>query len=126
MKKLFTTFVLIISTLTFTGCPEKSLFTELSNNRLKVKIIGTLESNNPNNWISGINGNSAEVKDDSIDDYNTSTETAFPTQLKIDLAEMRLVPSSGKNQKFSNFRQTFTFNLTDTDPFFNGTGVFLG
>ncbi|TAL39204.1 MAG: hypothetical protein EPN93_02365 [Spirochaetes bacterium] len=92
------------------GCGDKPLFDELATNRLKVVIKGTFESNGPKDW-SG-----TYPVDDSVNDFTTSN--LDPTRFMVDIAEMKLGRSP-----FANYRQTYAFDTTNTDPFFNGTGV---
>ncbi|HOO70408.1 MAG TPA: hypothetical protein PK926_01515 [Spirochaetota bacterium] len=106
------------------GCKDNvALFDEMSSNRLTILIKGTYASNAPTEpWVWG-SLDSEDIKDsDSVVlcDEPAGDEVEMPTQYMIDIAEMKLNKDS-----FSNYRTTKKFNLTDDDPFFDGTGVEL-
>ncbi len=115
--------VLLFLTAILTSCENRSIFTELSTNRLTVIIKGTYESSGtPRGWqtmdpntLIGSGG----MRDDSVDDYTNAIDTV-PGTVMLDVAEMRL---DGK--KFANYRQLISASLNDSDPFFNGQGVTL-
>jgi len=101
--------------MSFAGCGDEALFDELGGNRLTVILKGTYESNDPRPWTGAISA------DDSIDDC-PGTEDVPPTKMMLDIAEMRV--AQGKHyQKFANYRRTYTFPLTNDEPFFNGDGA---
>jgi hypothetical protein len=105
-----------------TSCENRSIFTELSTNRLTVIIKGTYESSGtPKDWLTLSPNSSASggMMDDSVDDYSTATDVA-PTTLMLDIAELRL-----DDKKFANYRQLISASLDDSDPFFNGQGITL-
>ncbi len=117
--------VILLAGLT-AGCGNKALFDELATNKLKVVIKGTFESNSPALWnttnFSG-NGSDALVEDDSVNDVNLNTATIsdiIPTTFYIDIAGLQL----GK-KRIGEYRQLFTAALTDSDPFFDGTGLVM-
>ena len=108
------------------GCGSEPLLTEMGTNRLMVVLKGTYESNSPMDWdmpapTDGDYG--TLVMDDSVDDCDEVGPN--PALLMVDLAEMKLVDSKGKDHRFSNYRQTYSFLFSDYDPFFNGSGVVL-
>ncbi len=108
-------FVLII-----TGCENRSLFTELGTNRLKVIIKGTFESNGPvRGWAwNSLSATSSLIQDDSVFYHSYAVDDEKPTSFMLDIAEMRL-----NNTKFANYRQTYNIPLVDNTNFFNGTGI---
>jgi hypothetical protein len=97
-------------------CDGKALFDELGTSRLEVVIKGTYESNSPRSWTGGF------PEDVSVDDNPGEPLDEDPTRMMLDIAEMRV--AQGKhNQKFANYRRTYSFPLDDSSPFFNGGGV---
>jgi len=109
------------------GCGNEPVFTEMSTNRLKIVLKGTMESEGAGylDTFSTPDRNGASVEDsinsnDSVDDVQAPSEDVYPSKLMLDIAEIRL----GK-QKISNYRQTFEIPLDETHPFFNGTGIEL-
>ncbi|HNV49124.1 MAG TPA: hypothetical protein PKJ16_18950, partial [Spirochaetota bacterium] len=74
------------------GCGKKALFDELAENRLKVVIKGTYESNDPRSWLG------AFPDDNSIDDGIANTE--LPTRLMLDIAEIQLLDKEGGVEPF--------------------------
>ncbi|MBN2077640.1 MAG: hypothetical protein JW838_01650 [Spirochaetes bacterium] len=108
------------------GCGDRPLLTEMGTSRLMVVLKGTYESNSPMPWsmpVPGTDDYSDYLVDDSVDDCDM--EGPNPSLLMLDIAEMKLMDSKGKNHRFSNYRQTLSFFFSDTDPFFNGLGVVL-
>ncbi len=91
----------------FFACGDQALFTELHTNRLKVVIKGTYESNDPRPFDSAV------TADDSVDDH--AYASTFPTRFMLDFAELRL-----GDKKFANYRETYSAQMSDVDPFFDG------
>jgi len=111
--------------LIMTACDQEPIFTEMSTNRLRIVIKGTLESENPQPWDSVfnpsvINSATSDYVDDSVDDNDIITDDVFPDIFMIDIAEIKL---NGK--AIGNYRQTFSIPLDDNQPFFNGEGITL-
>lgn len=108
------------------SCGKKPVFTEMATSRLRIVLKGTLESEK--GYMSpfvtpAANSTSVEDSDqanDSVDDIKGPSEDVYPTKLMLDIAEIRL---GGK--KISNYRQTFSIALSDSEPFFNGEGIEL-
>jgi hypothetical protein len=108
--------ILFILLAVFVRCDGKALFDELGTNRLEVVIKGTYESNNPRLWTGVF------PEDDSVDDNPGEPLDEDPTRMMLDIAEMRV--ASGKHdQKFANYRRTYSFPLDDSSSFFDGEGV---
>ncbi len=107
----------------FIQCENRSLFTELADNRLEIRFKGTFESNGPvRGWAwSSIDPNQAGagIQDDSVDDYSNGIDER-PTTIMFDIAEIRL-----DRDLFSNYRQILSITLNDSHDFFNGNGVVL-
>lgn len=122
MKKIFYYIVLFVAIVTVYGCTgKKALFDELSGSRLTVIIKGTFESTSDSASITGWNTTVPGTKvDDSVNDFITDSDEHFPTTFMVDIAEMRM-----DDDDVSNYRQVFTAQVSDTDPFFNGQGVRL-
>jgi len=97
------------------GCGKKALFDELAENRLKVVIKGTYESNDPRSRLG------AFPDDNSIDDGIANTE--LPTRLMLDIAEIQLLDKEGGVEPFSKYREVYTLDLNDSEPFFSGMGI---
>jgi len=131
--------LLIVVSIFIAGCGKTPIFTEMKTNRLKIVIKGTLETEGPSNFVTmeSFNDdtkiNSTPFQDDSVVEVsNSSSLTApsgvdpaiakdvKPTTFMLDIAEIRL---NGK--KISNYRQVFSIPLSDTEPFFDGTGIEL-
>lgn len=91
------------------ACGDQPLFDELATNRLKVVIKGTYESNDPQDFQTGV------ITDDSVDDHTFAS--IFPTRFMLDVAEIRL---GGK--KFANYRQTYSAGMDNSDTLFT-TGI---
>jgi len=109
--------ILLFAVLANIGCGDQPLFDEMAESRLKVVIKGTFESNAPGSgtWV-GL------PTDDSINDITPSI--AAPTVLMLDFAEMRIASASGGSEdRFANYRQTYSVPLNDSNAFFDGTGV---
>ncbi len=130
MKRNIINIILILLTIAIAGCGDKPLFTELADNRIKVIIKATYESNSPRPWeIDFSNPNSW---DDSVDDLNLSTPEITtevndnliipPTKFMMDIAEMR-VSDGSFSQRFANYRKTYSQGLNKNASLFNGTGV---
>lgn len=121
------------------GCDGTNLFDQLATTTIDVNIKGTFESNyadpqNPRAWnLSVLNDDSMvyvspnqakksrndNVNGADIDTSITGGYDQFPSEFKIDIAELYI---DGK--KLANYRQTFCQKINDaSDPFFNGTGV---
>ncbi len=108
------------------GCGDRPLLTEMGTNRLMVVLKGTYESNSPMPWSMpgpGEAGYDTLVLDDSVDDCDV--EGPNPSFLLMDVAELKLVDSKGKNYRFANYRQTLAFPFSDQEPYFSGLGVVL-
>jgi len=122
MKKFFHYIVLFAAIVTVYGCTgKKALFDELSGSRLTVIIKGTFESTSDGDSVSLWNITVPGTKvDDSVNDFITDSSEQFPTTFMVDIAEMRM-----DDDEVSNYRQVFTAQVSDTDPFFNGQGVRL-
>jgi len=130
MNKIYATIVLFLGVITLFRCGDVPIFDEFATNRLRVVIKGTYESNSPAPWTTGfesdnVAGNSV---DDNIDPLNagnvvgdkvaTITE---PVEFMLDIAEIRLQGDS--TDKFAFYRNTYRFPLLDSEPFFNGGGI---
>ncbi len=98
------------------GCGDRSLFTELAENRIKVIIKGTYESNSPRPWEYVF------PEDDSVDSLVAPGRDAAPTKFMLDVAELRISDGSF-SQHFANYRKTYSQTLSDDSPLFNGNGV---
>lgn len=107
-------FALLI--LIFAGCDGEPVFTEMSTNRLKIKIKGTLESDAT---TVSVPFNKTVLVDDSVND-RTVTTAPFPDNFMLDIAEIKL---NGK--PIGKYRQVFSIPLSDHVPFFNGEGITL-
>ncbi len=115
-RKLYKQILLFLITIIFlTGCGNKAIFDELAENRVKVIIKGTYESNNPRPWDTTI------PQDDSVYVYPGSANDENPDTFMIDLAGLKII-SGDQHQYFANFRVTYSAALNDSDSFFNGTG----
>jgi len=129
----FKIILFVLASVIITGCGDTPVFTEMKNNRLKIVIKGTFESESASNFVTmssqGIN--TAPLQDDSVTEVPDSTfdgsitddtkKDALPTIFMLDIAEIRL---NGK--RISNYRQVLSIPLNDeTQPFFNGTGIEL-
>ena len=103
--KFKTIIILAVSYILFISCGDVPVFTEMDTNRLTVRIKGTFETESKSNFVpmSGL-----------------VLSGPLPTKFMFDIAEIRL-----NGDKFANYRQVMTADLTDTDPFFNGEGVVL-
>jgi len=114
-------FALLI--LIFAGCDGEPVFTEMSTNRLKIKIKGTLESEEPVidefDFTPG-ETSAALYADDSVNDHPVQPEDKMPTTFMLDIAEIKL---NGK--AIGKYRQVFSIPLSDHVPFFNGEGITL-
>ncbi len=113
--------LLCIAAAVITGCGDKPLFDELATNRLKVVLKGTFESNGPRDWQAPL---WTATDHGSLNDLTSAGETtagkatAAPRKFMLDIAEMKL-----NGSPFANYRHTYNLDVTDTNPFFNGTGV---
>lgn len=96
------------------GCDQEPIFTEMSTNRLKIVLKGTLESETPPAFSLSV------AADDSVNDLAAQPQDVVPATFMLDIAEIRL---NGK--KIGNYRQVFSIPLSDSQPFFNGQGVVL-
>ena len=112
---------LILLLFSLPGCGNKPLFDEMAESLLQVVIKGTFESNDPRGWTLN-SATNAQKYDDSINDV--SPQISNPAKLMLDFAEVRL-EGVGMNSedRFANYRQTYTINMNDSDPFFNGRGI---
>ena len=107
----------------FIGCSGEPAFTDLENNNLVINLKGTYASNSPQDW--NIPGGVGALETNSIDDYS-GAPYENPTYFAMDIAEIRLVDTEGKQHKFSNYRQGVVATIDNTtEPFFNGAGVIL-
>lgn len=128
MKNLtYITTCIILFVVAFTaGCGDRPLLTEMGTNRLMVVLKGTYESNSPMPWSMPVPTDldyETLVLDDSVDDCDVAGPN--PSFLMMDIAELKLVDSKGKNYRFANYRQTLAFPFSDLEPFFSGLGVVL-
>jgi hypothetical protein len=117
--KIFFSFFIFITTLSFLTCENRPLFDEMAENRLKIVFKGTYASNNPRPWVTPTNHYDDLIEDvESVNDLDGSsaTQDSLPTKLMIDIAELRL----GK-YKFANYRQVFTIPFNHT--FFSGDDI---
>lgn len=116
--------LLTVIFLSMIGCGDTPVFTEMSTNRLKVVIKGTLETEGASNFEEMSNYeldvHNTDFQDDSVDDVLSGSHDKIPTNFMFDIAELRL-----EDKKFANYRKIIEASLTDDDPFFNGTGVIL-
>ncbi len=115
--------LLLIIILSSLSCGKDPVFTEMSTNRLTIRLKGTFETGGVSNFASmdsqGVNA--SPFQDDSVDEVTAGTNDVKPTTLMLDIAEIRL---SGK--KISNYRQVLEIPIGDnTHPFFNGEGIEL-
>lgn len=134
-RKIYLFFLLIL--LVSLNCGKDPVFTEMSTNRLTIRLKGTFESEGGSNFTTMASRDvealvsSSGLRDDSVDDVPDSTaltgaaagsQDELPETLMLDIAEIRL---GGK--KISNYRQVFEIPLSDAanHPFFNGTGIEL-
>jgi len=123
MKKFLNYIVFFAAIVTVYGCTgKKALFDELSGSHLTVIIKGTFESTDNalsiKNWDTTVSP--TQSIDDSVNDCITDSSEQFPTTFMVDIAEMRM-----DDDEVSNYRQVFTAQVSDKDPFFNGQGVRL-
>lgn len=124
------------------GCKnEQGIFQEYDTKRLKVILKGTYASNSPAEGFIDLSGYTSEsisdpaIKDNSIvlcneslilDDPGTPEDESalalvdLPSRYMLDIAEMEL-----NHDNFSKFRRAKIFDLDETEPFFNGTGISL-
>lgn len=121
----------------FLKCGDQPIFDLLEDSNVSVILMGTYESNDPRSWIAY----SDSLNDDSMvivppnyavtnngnvssDHYlDASSYNSLPTKFNIDIAEMKI-----NGDDFAPFRCVYKCDInegasTDTDPFFNGTGV---
>lgn len=124
LKFIILLLIPVLSTV-FTGCDQEPIFTEMSTNKLKIVIKGTLESETPANWIKGFTpgddpGASPYYVDGSVDEVSDTSDDLYPTKFMFDIAELKL---NGKS--IGNYRQIIEADLVDTNLFFNGTGIEL-
>ena len=115
--------LLLIIILTSLSCGKEPVFTEMSTNRLTIRLKGTFETESTSNFVTmtsqGINA--SPFQDDSVDEVTAGSNDVKPATLMLDIAEIRL---SGK--KISNYRQVLEIPLgDDTHPFFSGEGIVL-
>jgi hypothetical protein len=108
------------------GCKDdRAILDELATNRLKVVFKGTYASNAPvEEWMTVPDSEDPLVKDESVvlcqEPADPEQQVALPTRFMIDIAEMKL-----NKHKFANYRETKTFSLDESSPFFSGEGVVL-
>lgn len=104
------------------SCGKEPVFTEMSTNRLTIRLKGTFETESTSNFVTMPNdANDSNIQDDSVDDVTVGSNDVVPATLMLDIAEIRL---SGK--KISNYRQVLEIPIGDnTHPFFNGEGIVL-
>lgn len=104
------------------SCGKEPVFTEMSTNRLTIRLKGTFETNGVSNFASmDLQGvNASPFQDDSVDEVTAGTNDVKPTTLMLDIAEIRL---SGK--KISNYRQVLEIPLDGSSPFFSDEGIVL-
>lgn len=128
MKIRYMTYILLIISLSFAGCSGVAFFDNLAGSNITMIIKGTFESTTHTgsikNWDTAVSA--SQSIDDSVNDCITDTSEQFPTTFMVDIAEIRLAKPDGSDaDKVANYRQVFTASVTDSDPFFNGTGVVL-
>ncbi|HPS57119.1 MAG TPA: hypothetical protein PK514_03350 [Spirochaetota bacterium] len=120
---LFSAFAMLL----FAGCGAEPIFTELSTNRLKIVIKGTLESEDPVTDTFDFTPAvpAASYADDSVDDEKITDQESIdndfmPSKFMFDISEIKL---NGK--AIGNYRQVLTIPLNDSEPFFDGKGITL-
>ncbi len=122
------TCIILFFTALAAGCGDRPLLTEMGTNRLMVVLKGTYESDSPMPWSMpdpdplDLDYNTL-LLDDSVDDCDGVGPN--PSFLMMDIAELKLLDSKGKQYRFANYRQTFAFPFSDLEPFFSGIGVVL-
>lgn len=111
-----------VSILILAGCDGEPVFTEMSTNRLKIVIKGTLESEITPAVSFVIPAPGAVVDTNSVDDVTGTGDDISPTEFMIDISEIKI---NGKS--IGNYRQVFSIPLSDAEnhPFFHGNGVVL-
>ncbi len=125
MAVRITTKCLLLMALTLVavlGCGNVPIFDEMATNRLTVIIKGTYESNNPRGWIGTFPIDNGTSSDSVVYDTANAVALATPTTFMFDIAEMR-IGDDGSDDKFAFYRRTYRIPLTDSEPFFNGTGI---
>jgi hypothetical protein len=121
MQKIFKIVLLTLVALSI-GCGKKPLFDMLSGSKVHVIVKGTYESNNPRVWTTTVNNDDSmgiippNFVQGSIAAYNNPAY--FPSIFKLDVAEIRI-----DGEKFANNRRLFRCSTTDSEPFFDGTGI---
>lgn len=122
MKKIIAALVISIITIALLSCDEP-LLTELADNRLTVKLHGSYSSDGGPVW--NWPGNSA-LNTDSVANCVTESGTHVPPdKFMLDIAEIRIGTEGGSKHKFANIRQTYSIDLNDSHPFFDGAGIVL-
>lgn len=127
---------LLIILFASSGCGNKPVFTEMSTNRLKIVLKGTLESEGSSYsapfetassipYIANSQTTATAIEDstnsnDSVDDVKNPAEDYSPSVLMLDIAEIRI-----GGLKNSNYRQVLEIPLDASHPFFNGQGIEL-
>lgn len=65
--------------ISFVGCGDTPVFTEMATNRLKVVIKGTLETDGAAfDDMTGLNPNTSPMQDDSVDDVTAGSADVLP------------------------------------------------
>jgi hypothetical protein len=139
-------FLVFLAGFSFAGCQGTDLFDQLNDSCVSVVVKGTFESNDPRPWVTTV------INDDSIvyvnpdqvvaNAYNNSVDVnsasvsssglpsvatqyqQFPATFMLDIAEIR-----ADDDKFANHREVYNCSInaglisSDTDNFFNGTGL---
>lgn len=128
MKYIKIIFIAIVPFI-INSCGDTAIFTEMSTNRLKVVIKGTLETNDVSHFdrMQSQAINSAPLQDDSVSEVTAGAQDTYPTTFMFDIAELAL-----NGVKFGNYRQLIDCSLaggntvaSESEPFFNGTGLVL-
>lgn len=112
---------LLIPALFFCGCDNEALFDQLKGSKLKMVVKGTYESNSPKPWLSTVldDDNMTVLPPSGIDSSAIpSGYDSLPTVCKLDIAEIKI-----GDERFANYREVYQRSMTDTDPFFDGTGL---
>ena len=124
LYKFLISLLVAASMLLVAACEMEPVFTEMSTNRLKIVVKGTLESEDPVTDTFEFEPGTTSASgysDDSVDDEPVNTTyDLMPATFMFDISEIKL---NGK--AIGNYRQVFSIPLSDDEPFFNGTGITL-
>jgi hypothetical protein len=120
MKRIFLSAVFL--SVLAAGCGKTPLFDNLVDNNISVVIKGTYESNSPRAWLTPavINDDNMTVLPPSgiVAATKPATYDNWPTQYMIDIAEIQI-----NGERFANYRGVYNCAMTNTDPFFDGSGL---